>query len=364
MEPISVRVSKRDPAVSPNVEGVRSVVLKDGPRARRVAKLTSIRDGSTGAHHHDSLSIKTWERRKDACSFDGKRSVSMDGEETETLHNFLNAARGGSVPDETGGYLVLSTAPGLADTLRRIQGLSQPDKLDALAMLLRQTIDRPDLIKSLVDRLTEDHGYVEKAAAALNIAVHRRVVEQLERLIGTCDGEADFQRILNEYPWLFGSGYSELLPRRRWTRDQIVDFMPRRTTDGRLEIVEIKTPLGGRKLFGYDASHKSFYAGPELAKVIGQVTGYLGTLERQRDAIAANDGEDVTKICAKVIIGRDNDDAQMDALRDFNAHLSRIEVITFDGLLAIARRVLSYLEEPLNKAKPAGLHNAAEEGTR
>lgn len=46
------------------------------------------------------------------------------------------------------------------------------------------------------------------------------------------------------------------------------------------------------------------------------------------------------------MIGRDGDGPQVRALRRLNGHLHGIEVITFDGLLRIARWVLSYLEHP------------------
>ena len=42
--------------------------------------------------------------------------------------------------------------------------------------------------------------------------------------------------------------------------------------------------------------------------------------------------------------GRDGDEAQRHALRRFNGHLHRIEVLTFDQLSRTARRVVSYLE--------------------
>lgn len=71
---------------------------------------------------------------------------------------------------------------------------------------------------------------------------------------------------------------------------------------------------------------------------------YLKKLDADRHAIIARDGEDTCKIRAKIIIGRDRDQAQRQALRLYNGHLHRIEVITFDQLLRIARRVLTYLE--------------------
>lgn len=48
-----------------------------------------------------------------------------------------------------------------------------------------------------------------------------------------------------------------------------------------------------------------------------------------------------TKIRARIIAGRNGDQKHQAALRNFNAHLHRIEIITYDQLIKIAERVLS-----------------------
>ncbi len=144
---------------------------------------------------------------------------------------------------------------------------------------------------------------------------------------------------------MFGSEYSELLDRRRWTRDEQQDFMLRRTADGYLEMIEIKTPLNGASLFLEDRSHATYYHRQELAMVLGQVTHYLEQLDANQFTIQSKDRESVSKIRAKVIIGRDGDDGQGEALRRLNGHLHRIEILTFDQLLRIAKQVVRYLEQ-------------------
>ena len=78
--------------------------------------------------------------------------------------------------------------------------------------------------------------------------------------------------------------------------------------------------------------------------MVGQVEKYLETLDCDRIRILAIDQEDTNKIRSKVIIGRDGENNQQKALRRFNGHLQRIEVLTFDQLVRIARQVLRYLE--------------------
>lgn len=350
MEPTKVYVDKRDPTVTPNLLGRKECVLKDGQadrsKVRRIARLTSVRDQHTGEHHHDTLSIKTIALTKEACTRDPTRSVQLGGDETRRLADFLAANASGSVPSDTGGYLVTPTKGSPADVIRALQDLTTTDRMDALAMLLREASEKPAVLGDLVARLAADESFIEKAAAAMNLAVYRQVLVRLEAMIEDPSvKEGQFQKLLEEQPWLFGSEYSCILDRRRWTRDEITDFVPRRTTDGRVELIEIKTPLHGKTLFNWDFSHKVWAPGIELSRVVAQAENYLEKLDRNRDGILANDREDVTKMRARIIIGRDNDDAQRDALRRHNGHLFRIEVITFDGLLAIARRVLRYFED-------------------
>ncbi len=45
------------------------------------------------------------------------------------------------------------------------------------------------------------------------------------------------------------------------------------------------------------------------------------------------------KIRARAIVGRDGSEEHQAALRNFNAHLHRIEILTYDQLLKIAERV-------------------------
>jgi Shedu protein SduA, C-terminal len=182
------------------------------------------------------------------------------------------------------------------------------------------------------------------------LAEYRRVREQLATLIANPNvPEADLQRLLKGNPWLFGSEYSRLVSRRTWTRDDRLDFMLRRTADDYLEILEIKTPIK-QPLFRYDESHDSYAPGASLSSALGQVVRYIEEVERNRDSIIAKDGCDPLKIRARVIIGLDGDKDQQRALRNFNGHLHRVEVLTFDQLLRIADRVLSVFEDKLTKA--------------
>ncbi len=143
---------------------------------------------------------------------------------------------------------------------------------------------------------------------------------------------------------MFGSEYSENLSgHRSLTRDTQQDFVLRRTTDGYIEVVEIKTSLPSNSLFRFDKSRKVYYPGPDLSAAVGQVEKYIEELEADRLAILVRDKLDTLKVRAKVIIGRDEGEEQKTALRRMNGHLHRIEVLTFDQLIAMAQRVIDSL---------------------
>ncbi|GHO98390.1 hypothetical protein KSF_084380 [Reticulibacter mediterranei] len=163
---------------------------------------------------------------------------------------------------------------------------------------------------------------------------------ELETMIKTGADEAAFQKHLKLNRWMFGSEYCELLDRRRWTRDEQQDFMLRRTTDRCLEVIEIKTTLADLPLFIKDGSHSTLYPRSEVSLALGQVIHYLTKLDANRLAILAEDKEDVSQIKAKIIIGRSIDAEQAQALHAFNSYLHRIQIMTFDQLILIAKQVL------------------------
>jgi len=355
-----VRSTLVDKDRNPQLDTVRSVVLKDGPKARKLAALTNIVDPGTGEFHHDAITIKTFKKKRGRWGLDLEHSITLsseEGDEIQMLIDFLAAARSGSVPKKSGEFVVIAAPTSQTDraTLQELlNNLSADGRIDVLANVLANIQHDADLLPELLDRAAKQPQRFAEAAAALNLATYKAAVGKLQGLI-TAKGkvpEARFQRLLKENPWMFGSEYSEILDRRKWTRDENQDFVVRRTTDGYIELIEIKTPLEGRDLFKYDDSHDSFYAGAELSKVVGQVQNYIEKLDRERNSIVANDGEDTTKIRAKIIIGCDGDKDQQIALRRFNGHLHRIEVMTFDQLLKIAQRVLDYLEGAFRPDSP------------
>lgn len=353
-EPIKIHAHEVDQDSHPDLRRVRSVVLREGPRSKVELSYTVIQNRHTGEFHHDSVTIKTFRKLAGEWQQDPTKSISLssdDTDELQTLIDFIKANRSGGVPEQSADFLVIgapSEGVNLEGLYAFLNGLQDASKADVLLQVLDNVAANPDMLETLVERATQNPKLFAEAAAALNLATYNSALQQLRDLIeGAGVLEREFQALLKENPWMFGSEYSELLDIRRLTRDEQQDFVLRRTTDDYIELIEIKTSLDGRDLFNYDRSHDSYYAASELSKVLGQVQNYLEQIDADRSSILMRDREDPLKVRAKIIIGRDGDENQKLALRRLNGHLHRIEVLTFDQLLRIAQRVVSYLESAI-----------------
>ena len=345
-----VKVRIREAYTNPNVGKIEQVVLREGPRAFRVATLLEILDPSTGLAHHYSLKIDSIDRRKAGWFHKPEKSVRLEGDnpdEIERLCRFLQAHLEGKLTEPSGELHVLRSEDyrKLEAVVEQLPRWPSPDLVELLKRIIPRIQNSGAYLGQFVEALeNSDSQTVRHLAIASRVVEHRRAYDRLVKLvadIGT--GEQAFQELLSQNPWMFGSEYSELLDRRKWTRDDNVDFMLRRTSDNYLEIIEIKTPFQDA-LLNFDKSHDSYYPSSKLALVLGQVMRYIAELERSRDSILSKDKLDTLKIRARVIVGRDGDTPHQEGLRNLNAHLHRIEVVTYDQLIRIADRVLDVFD--------------------
>jgi Domain of unknown function (DUF4263) len=169
-------------------------------------------------------------------------------------------------------------------------------------------------------------------------------VAQLEELISNDAKEEEFQHLLEKDWWMFGNEYGGLLGKRELALGTQQDFLVRRTADGFLEIIEIKRPLNGKNLIykTHQENHSRSHYRQELSDAIAQVIDYIDEVENDKYRIYFKEKEDVGKIRAKIIIGRDGDEEQKRSLRNLNSALHGIEILTYDQLLRIAKKSLEY----------------------
>jgi len=348
IDDVKIRIQKS--YKNPNVRKVTQAVLKDGPRVFKIASLMEIVNPKTDEFHHYYLKIDHIDKTKAGWFYKPVKSVSLEGEEPdeiEKLLKFLEAAYEGEFNDASGEMHLISHADyaKLENLVEAIPNIADTDKIHLAGALISQLDENSSSISSFVKALEESGSEtIQHIATASRLIEYKVALNILRELVENPDtGERDFQKHLEINPWMFGSEYSELLPRKTWTRDDRLDYMLRKTVDDYLEIVEIKTAFEDA-LFLRDSSHDSYYPSSKLSPVIGQVTRYIEEVERNRNSILAVDNVDTLKIRARVIVGRDGSKDHQAALRNFNAHLYRIEIITYDQLIKIAERVLSVFD--------------------
>lgn len=345
LDDVKIRIKKT--YSNPNVRTITQAVLKDGPRAFKIATMLELIDPETKEFHHYSLKIDHIDKTKEGWFAKPEKSVRLEGKdpnEIEKLYLFLHALHGSEFEDKSGELHLISSVDyaKLENILTSLPNIADTDKIQLVNSILSQLDGKNTCIGDYVAAFkTSNVETLKHIATASRMIEYMRALDELKALVNDpAANEPKFQKHLEVNPWMFGSEYSELLHRRTWTRDDNLDYMLRKTVDGYLEIVEIKTAFK-EPLFLLDASHDSYYSSSKLSPVIGQVIRYIEEVERNRDSIIAKDGADTLKIRARVIIGRDGDAKHQAALRNFNAHLHRIEIITYDQLLRIAERVLS-----------------------
>jgi hypothetical protein len=346
-KPLAIRSTAPNQERNPDIRQVDSLLLSETPRSKREIVHYAIHSRNTGEFKGHRIGFRTRHKVQGNWQNDPAKSFTLETDEhIRAAVRFMLASCEGSIPNIGGNFLILPASGGenAAGLQRAINRLSEEGKSNLLIDLLNQASQTPELLENLMQHAARNPRIFAEAAATLNLARYRQAQAELLRLIETSSREHEFQKLLAQHPWMFGSEYSKVLSNRNLTRGSQQDFVLRRTTDGYIELVEIKTPLAGRDLFRFDDSHQSYYAGAALSEVIGQVQKYIEEIDASHYEIRVRDDEDVNKIRAKIIIGRDGDDAQRRALRRFNGHLHRIEILTFDELFRMARQVISYLE--------------------
>ena len=91
-----------------------------------------------------------------------------------------------------------------------------------------------------------------------------------------------------------------------------------------------------------------------VVKAVAQVDDYLAQIDKNQRQVKEDEKIDVEKVRGKVIIGTlGSDSIQKEGLRRLNARLNRIEVITFDQLIARAKRMLDILGEQRDASDPS-----------
>lgn len=321
---------------------LQGALLKKGPQVAKVVMIADFGDRESGALSKRELSFKRVPRRPDGSGYDfdrPSRRWACENEEVEKLLAFLHADVA-----TTGRYRVLDTSSPLAALMELAHG-GQGD-MSSLVEALAGRSDLGDLVAALA---STDEGL--PAAEGAIISQRRQLVTRLREMAEKpATTETDLQRVMGDAYWLFGGRYVGVAERRNLAPLDQHDI-PLLGADGTLHLVELQGPNIPRLIH----RHRNHYiAGTDVHEATSQAINYLRTLDETGAMLTTTYRNeygvdyDMRRVFATVVIGHPAHVTNVDArtieqtLRTYNAHLSRVEVITYAALFDAAERALAF----------------------
>ena len=216
------------------------------------------------------------------------------------------------------------------------------DRIDVEAReeVVRRIVSSPEALQALA--ADEDGRTILKAVELQRRDADLRALRELIDDPGA--SEAELQRSLQDQHWIFGGQFVGTAARRSLVLGSEVDI-PLLRADGVLHIVELKRSMSLNG--GLVTRHGgNLVATAAVHQAVSQAINYLVRLDENRHHIRAEFGIETRRASALVLIGHPGlhpdvpEEDINEALRVLNAHLSRIEVLTYKSLVDSAERSL------------------------
>jgi hypothetical protein len=187
---------------------------------------------------------------------------------------------------------------------------------------------------------------VNNLFSSVKQAKNKKALQKITRLLAENSSEHKLESWIKENDWVFGIEYLRRLDATKIGIHEDSDLLVE-GLDGYVDLIELKT-ASAFPLFVYDDSHDCNYPSSKLSQVLGQTINYLRVMEANYAILKSEDGLDVLKPRAKIVIGRSSqfrDDKERAALKTLNDSLHNIEIITYDEIIARAERIVKSYEK-------------------
>lgn len=233
----------------------------------------------------------------------------------------------------------------------RIKAISQDESelLDQIKLSrpfiqkVLHSFDTPEAQNLLIQAKQDD---VNNLFASVKQAKNKQALIEIDSLLEGDASEHKLENWIKENDWVFGIEYIRRLDATRIGIHEDADLLVE-SLDGYADLIELKK-ASEFPLFNLDSSHDCYYPAAPLSQVLGQTINYLRLMEANQAVLKSEDGLDVLKPRAKVVIGRSSkfrDNKEKVALRTLNDTLHNIEVITYDEIVARAHRIVKSYEK-------------------
>ncbi|WP_370935342.1 Shedu anti-phage system protein SduA domain-containing protein [Amycolatopsis sp. cg13] len=240
-------------------------------------------------------------------------------------------------------------ARSIADRVAEIRKLRHASAFDAVEFG-RKLAQRDDLGKVVHGITSTPQGLT--AAEAAVIGHRRRLVARLRELALIDDAtETAMQNAIGTNYWIFGGQYVGIAARRTLMPLDQHDI-PLLCADRSLHIVELKGPAS--RIVRKHRNH--LIVADEVHEAVSQCMNYLRSFDDLGPALqTVHSNEcgfdyDYRRVKGSVVIGHQDRALSADVtreqvdqtIRSYNAHLSRVQVVTYDDLLDSADRALNF----------------------
>jgi hypothetical protein len=177
----------------------------------------------------------------------------------------------------------------------------------------------------------------------------RPALEDFERMLGEDLTESSWQKWFKENHWVLGTEFVKILDERSIDTAHVSDYLMQ-AYDGFVDVVEIKRPGGGLTFWANSQDHGNDIPSPDLTKAITQANRYVYELEREANSVKFLERIEYVKTVKPrcvLVFGRSADwtSSQNEAYRIVNSSYHNLAIMTYDHVLARAKRILG-LESP------------------
>ena len=210
------------------------------------------------------------------------------------------------------------------DYLRAI--FANDDKRKVISLIFKNNILPDDLLGTI--------SQIKKKLAV------RRFKEMLQGDLV----EKEWQNWFLQNDWVLGSEFVKILEERDIDTKNIADYLMK-AYDGFLDIVEIKRPEGALKFWAESKDHGNYYPSVDLTKAIAQASMYIHEVELEANSAKFLERVENTRVVkprSVLIFGRSDNwnKEQMEAYRVLNCGYYNLTILTYDHVLARAKRML------------------------
>lgn len=174
-------------------------------------------------------------------------------------------------------------------------------------------------------------------------------LEKLDQLLaGGVTDEAEYQKLLEEHPWMLGGVYDRIERHTKLDDTRIPDFTGRRSSDLNHDVIEIKQPF--LPLF-----KQTGRLGSNFNDAWNQAEGYLAFAQRCRTYLRDEKGIAFENPQGFLLVGHGLTEDQRKVIREKESVSLFMNVLTYDELRRTAQHLIELVRKASEESVPEGV---------